>query len=70
MCDRQTAIIADLQREIDVLRVELREEWASNHAEHCGSEWPHPDQRWCGWKMPAILTDRAAMVSTAPPHLR
>ena len=44
-----------LRLENAALREELREQWESNHAEHCGSEWPHPEGKDCYWPLPAIL---------------
>jgi hypothetical protein len=41
---------------IAALLAELEEQWASNHFEHCGREWPHPPDQWfCGWPKPDIL---------------
>ena len=37
------------------LEAELVEQWWSNHAEHCGLEWPHPSGAFCGWPLPKLL---------------
>ncbi len=44
----------DLERENDLLRAELWEQWLDNHSEHCGG-WPHSDGRLCCWPLPGVL---------------
>lgn len=34
---------------------ELREQWESNHFEHCRRDWPH--EHICYWPMPAVLAN-------------
>ena len=50
LCDRPDS------NEIQKLREALAREWASNHYEHCGAEfppWPHSGT--CKWPLPKVL---------------
>lgn len=56
-----------------LLKAELEDEWAYNHAEHCGDPCPHDAS--CHWPRPAVLDDpRLADVPgitfDEPPYLR
>jgi hypothetical protein len=42
-------------KEIKELRLELLNQWSSNHWEHCQGEWPHDGD--CSWPVPAIVPD-------------
>jgi hypothetical protein len=33
----------------------LHDEWQMNHAEHCGTDWPHADGKRCNWPRPDEL---------------
>ena len=52
-----TESLAELRQQIALLKEQLREQWEYNHAEHCGSVWPHPDGDRCYWPPPKELVD-------------
>lgn len=43
------------EEEIKKLRLEVMNQWFTNHAEHCGKlpAWPHNGR--CHWPMPEVL---------------
>ncbi len=53
---------AELVKENQALREELRKQWESNHVEHC-REWPHSG--YCMWPLPAILAAHEVFTSTS-----
>lgn len=46
-----------LREENAALRRELLEQWAENHAEHCGCPEPEQNGR-CMWRKPAVLAEQ------------
>jgi hypothetical protein len=52
----------DSGTEIRFLRAELASQWESNHAEHCSSEWPHPEGKLCHWPPPEILARPGTLI--------
>jgi hypothetical protein len=49
-----------LAAETGGLRAALFEQWQHNHAEHCSSEWPHPEGKTCYWPGPEAPPPGAA----------
>jgi hypothetical protein len=47
--------VDDLLAEVEQLRLELWHEWWDNHAEYCGTRWPHADGVTCNRPPPEIL---------------
>lgn len=54
-CINDDPYMAELLAEIGRLRIELWHEWWDNHAERCGTEWPHTDGSTCLRPPPKIL---------------
>ena len=51
--------IAELEREVGLLREALWEQWERNHSEHCDRVWPHPEGDRCHWPQPEVMPSEA-----------
>jgi hypothetical protein len=56
----------DLERENELLRGALVEQWLDAHGDHCCERWPHPDI--CHWPPPPVLGDPVRLSSLVLGH--